>query len=199
MALEIVATPGDANANSFGTLEEAEVYFDSRLHTTVWDAAISTNKKKALVMSARVLNLIGQAYKTLVKAGSATYVDTPYYLTRPTWTGEPATTTQALSWPRTGMYDANGNAIPSNVIPQDLKNAQFELALLLLPADRTLENSIAAQGITSIKAGPVALTFKEMIETRVVPDSVFNLMPSSWFTEPVIEYVSGNSALFGMV
>lgn len=73
------------------------------------------------------------------------------------------------------------------IIPQALKDAQAELAGALGTADTTLDNDVIVQGLKSVKAGSVSLTFKDMIERHVLPDMVWNLMPPSWFTEEVIE------------
>lgn len=68
-------------------------------------------------------------------------------------------------------------------IPQALKDAESELAGQLWLGDRTLDNDVAVQGVTSVRAGSVALTFKDNITPQVIPDAVFNLMPRSWLTD----------------
>ncbi len=188
----IVATPGAANANSFLTEAEADAYFDARLPLNPpWEDA--DDPTAALVMATRVLSALAQPYRYLISSDKPPY----YYRTRRTWTGAPATTTQSLPWPRTGMFDANGNAILSTVIPQALKDATAELAGQLIVADTTLDNAVAVGGIKSVKAGSVAVSFKDMIESKVLPDAVWNLMPPSWFTSEVIE--AGISALFDVL
>lgn len=177
----LVATAGAADANSYLTLAEANAYFETRLSADAWDNA--DDPERALMFATRVLDKMGQPYKYLI------FGDPQYYRTRPQWTGAPTTTTQKLSWPRTGMLDANDNEIADTVIPQDLKDATAELALALLVSDRTLDSDISIQGITSIKAGPVSLSFKDMIASKVMPDYVWSLMPPSWFTDELIEYV----------
>jgi hypothetical protein len=184
----LVADVGAANANSYETLAEANVYFDARIPLKpVWiasgDAAI-----RQLLTATRVLDSLNvpQRVRYRDKDGKI------YYVVARQWTGLPATTTQALAWPRVGMLDRLGRAIPSNVIPQELKDAESELAGQLGKADRTLDNDVAVQGITSVKAGSVAVTFKDSgIETKVLPDAVLNLMPPSWFTEETVEYPGG--------
>lgn len=180
----LVATPGASNANSYLTQAEADAYFETRLHVDAWDDA--DDKERALMMATRVLDRMGLPYKYYVPSAKGVAA---HYRTRPQWTGAVATTTQALAWPRTGMTDRNGNAIASNVVPVELKEATAELAMQLITADRTLDNDVSVQGITSLRAGPVALSFKDMIESKVVPDAVWNLMPPSWFTDELIEYV----------
>ncbi len=189
MAVTLDATVGGANSNSYLTVDEANAYFETRLASSAWEE--SDEQAKALMMATRVLDMMAQPYKQYI-AGAR-----PYYLTRARWTGAPATTTQKLAWPRTGMFDANGNAIASTVIPQALKDATAELAMQLITADRTLDSEVAVQGITSLKVGSISMTFKDFVEGKVIPDAVWNLLPPSWFIGPKVEYVS--SAVFEML
>jgi len=246
--LVIVATPGSAIANSYETLAEAKIYFESRLPLAGWDDADSQNV--LLAMATRVLDMIARPHRKLQRIG-----DTDFYITSRQWTGVPASATQRLAWPRIGMFDANGNpldvpiiansvaspsivttnaphgrttgdsifvvgsnstpslngshavivlspttfSVPVNVtiagttgtmtvIPQALKDAQSELAGQLGTVDTTLDNPVSIGGITSIKAGSVALTFKDQIAAHVLPEAVMNLLPPSWFTDELISY-----------
>ena len=175
------STVGGAASNSYETLAEALLYFETRTPVQAWELA--ADQEVLLMMATRVLNAMARPLKTYVPATST---HAAYFITRSTWTGAPATTTQKLAWPRTGMYDANGNAIASNVIPQDLKDAESELAGALGTVDSTLDNDIIVKGVTSVRAGSVAMTFKEMIETHVIPEFIWSMMPASWFTDEVI-------------
>lgn len=154
MALD--ATVAGPNANSFGTLSEAELYFADRLYVEAWTAATDAQKNSALIMSAGLL------------------------VSNVCWTGSPSTTTQALPFPRTGMVDRNGNEIADDVVPQTLKNVQFEMALSLLKGDRTSESDIESLGLTKLKAGPVELGFSGDAKASVVPAFILSLIPSSW-------------------
>ena len=181
MSVTINATPGAPDANSFLTQEEADAYFAARLPLNPpWSAAVDPSA--ALVMATRVLSAYAQPLKYLVST------EPPfYYRVRRQWTGTPATTTQKLPWPRIGMFDANGNPIPQNVVPDALKEATAELAGQLVASDTTLDNAASAVGLKSVSAGSVSVTFKDMIESRVLPDAVWNLMPPSWFTADLVE------------
>lgn len=185
----IDATVGGANANSYETHAEANAYFDERLPLS--PAWVASGQEAALIMATRTLDALAQPFKTFFPGPP------PYYRVRRCWTGAPASATQRLAWPRVGMFDANGNAIPSTTIPQALKDAEAELAGQLRKADRTLDNDVIVQGITSIKAGSVALSFKDAIIPQVIPDAVYNLMPQSWLTDEV--YQPANVAEFDVV
>lgn len=183
MSVIIVATAGAANANSYGTEEEADLYFESRLPLDPpWDQA--DDPSAALVMATRVLEGFAAARKRAI-----TIDGKRWFVTSRAWTGAISTSTQSLSWPRTGMLDRLGRAIPVDAIPQDLKNAQFELAGQLVLADRTLDNEVTTAGLTSVRAGSVALTFKDMIERQVLPEAVMDLLVPSWLTDEILSSV----------
>jgi hypothetical protein len=193
MAVTLVATPGAANANSYLTLAEATAYFETRLPIPEWDEVDS--QEGMLIMATRLMESMYSPMRKLVR------VQPPgqsYYLIRPTWTGSPASSTQRLAWPRLGMYDRNGNAIASTVIPQELKDATAELAGQLAKGDRTLDSDASIQGLSSIRAGSVSLSFKDAFDaTKVIPDIVFGLLVPSWLTDEIMEFA--NQAEFMVV
>lgn len=193
MAVTINATPADPNANSYATHAEADAYFESRL--PIVPPWIASGEAVALVMATRVLNAGLRPQRTYVPPAAG---HDAYYRVRRTWSGTPTTTTQKLAWPRTGMKDENGNVIDSAIIPNALKEAQAEFAGQLLKADTTLNNDVLVQGITSLRAGPVSLSFKDSgVFAQVIPDAVWELMPSSWFLDEQI--VPAYTAEFNVV
>jgi len=176
MAVTIVATPGAVNANSYLTTAEDDAYQASRLHAGSKPTA--DNQARALVTATR---LIDAHYSWAGESAAIAKGEKIAYA----WTGSPASETQALCWPRTGMYTRNGFVIASGEIPQALKDAVSEFAHQLLVSDRTLDNEVSAQGITSLRAGPVSLSFKDTIEAKVIPDAVHNLLVPSWYTNVI--------------
>jgi hypothetical protein len=160
MALTLVATAGAADANSYATVAEGTAYHEGRLHNTAWEDASPSDRAAALVWATRILE--------------AKYAGA--------WVGWPTYTTQALAHPRRGLVRTNGyDYIPENIVAQEIKNATIELSRLLLAEDRAAESDIQAQGITSLKAGPVFLQFKDDLTKIVVPEQVTTLIPSWWF------------------
>jgi len=158
-------TPGGASADSYASLAEADTYHTNHLYASVWDAASDPQKESGLIMAARLLDAMPRA-----------------------WTGNAVNSTQALGWPRSGMLTRNGFEILQTVIPSPLKNAQSELARQLLAADLTETNAVAAQGIKSLKAGPVALAFKDGLDIdtsllAMIPDAVIALLVPSWLID----------------
>ena len=185
MSVTLVATAGAVDANSYATLAEAQAYYDTRVIVDGWEGA--DDQSVLLMMATRVIDAMLSPRRTFVAPSGNR---SGYYINRPTWSGaRPATNLSRLAWPRSGMFDRNGVAISSLVIPQELKDATAELAGALGTNDSTLDNDVAVQGITSIKAGPVALTFAEgaALIAKVLPESVLDLLVPSWLTEQTIE------------
>ncbi len=127
MAVTVVATVGSASANSFVTLAEADTYMEGKLPSpTTWDAASDDTCNRALVSAARWLSALA-------------------------WLGDRADATQALSWPRSSVVDPtdpDGLEFDTDEIPQALKDAQCELALLMVNAGTTdLAGAHATDGV----------------------------------------------------
>lgn len=179
----LVATANSPNANSFLTLAEGQTYWDTRLQTGMWED--SEDQTMALILATRMLVMMLAPRREFIPPSSG---QDGYFMIYPTWTGLPATATQALPWGRIGMFDINGNAIPTTTIPQELKNATAELAGQMSKADRLIDSDTAVKGLTAVKAGSVALTFKDNVSTlKVLPDVVYNLLVPSWITDVRVE------------
>lgn len=158
--MALIATAGAADANAYLTAAEFATYLTERPQVPASVTAASTaSREAALIMATRMMD----AYQC--------------------FTGAAATSTQALLWPRTGMLTKTGFALDSSVIPQQLKDATAELAIAMLVSDILADSDVAVQGITSISAGPVSLSFKQDIEARGLPTIVTSLLPSSWKCE----------------
>lgn len=82
-------------------------------------------------------------------------------------------------------------------IPLTLKHATAELAGQLIVEDRTLDNDVILQGITSLKAGSVAIGFNKEILQQVIPQSVYDMLPYGWLTDE--GYEPALRALFDVV
>lgn len=196
MASLLVTTPGAADANSYASYVEYQAYAATRL-PAIDDAAsaIQGDAEAALIMAARSLDANFD------------------------WTGAPVDDVQVLCWPRAGMASRTGFPVATTVNPQPLKNAQCELAYQLLGgADLISDNSAAINGVSSVKAGSVAVSFQsvntatresmDMIIRRMgsafnyvsvaIPGEVRRLLVPSWFKQhrillPVIFDVYGGA------
>jgi hypothetical protein len=148
MALD--ATVGGANADSYATTAEFKSYADSIgfLYTSVYsDAVIEIAMRKA-----------------------TQYLDRAY---RGKWKGFRTDRDQALAWPRsssqdlpvnyltpsftTGVIDEDGYEIPSNTIPKQVKQAEYEATILSLQGSDLLPNYPRGNAVKrkKVKAGPV--------------------------------------------
>jgi hypothetical protein len=86
-----------------------------------------------------------------------------------------------LQWPRSGMIDLDDTGtVDSDTIPQRLKEITAEYARQLLVSNRTADSDVETQGITSLSAGPISLSFKDSIRAKVVPDAVVQMIPTEW-------------------
>ncbi len=184
MPITLIKTAGAANANTFADLVDSDAYFDTR--SPLDPAWVSSGSERYMTGATRVLDTMSVARKVLYRDKRYGGAGRPYYVTTRAWTGAPASDTQALAWPRTGMKDRLGRDIADDVIPAELVEATCELAGQLKLGDRTLDSDVKVQGITSVKAGSVAVTFKDAIDAQVIPDAVLNLLPPSWFTDELV-------------
>lgn len=178
------STVGGANSNSYLTVEEADAYWEAHLYADAWN---DTDKEAAVIWATRVMD--------------ASFV----------WTGQAATATQALGWPREGMYTRNGFPIANDVIPVDLKNATAELAGQLAASNLTETNEAARAGLTKLKVGPVELGWTDRAASSIallnaqlkaklpefqyamIPDAVRALIPPSWYERVLL---ISNSIIF---
>lgn len=153
----LVVTPGAANANAYVSLAVADQYHADRPASgTTWEDATSDEKNAAILFATEQLDML--------------YA----------WTGYVVNSTQALLWPRVGMWYPSRYTVPSDIIPIQLQRATAEFARQLLAADRTADSDVETQGISSLSVGPVSLSFKSTVKAKVIPDAVFNLLPRDW-------------------
>ena len=159
MTLTLTATASAADANVFCTLAEAEAYAETLVFPGSWSTATTAQKQAALVQAARLLNTLS-------------------------WKGVRNSSTQAMAWPRCGepcpvrfvgltvegtgyLYDQDGYVVPTDVVPQCVKDANAEFALRLLAKDRAADKSYSI-AVGSIKTPDKARS--------LVPPSVYDLI-----------------------
>lgn len=153
MAVVVNATVGDPAANSFATLLEGDVYHEAHPTPEAWDDATADEQARALVTATRMIvqKLSGR------------------------WRGYAATETQALPFPRFGVYTRNDYPMPTNIVPEDLKVATIELARLLLEGNAGV--TAGADTLKQLKAGPVELVFRDDVPvTSGFPDAVYDMI-----------------------
>lgn len=133
--VELAYAPKGADSNSYLSLDEAEVYFSTRLNSSVWNLIEDTDTKKmALIAACRRME------------SELDYV------------GEATTTTQALKLPRAYMYNRNRTAyLDKDVIAQVFKDAQCEQAAAELASDLNATSSI--RGISDVQVSTIWVRF----------------------------------------
>lgn len=155
MALD--TTVGGSATNSYLTLVEFNEYLTNHVSGAAALAMTDGQKEAALITGTRLIDVM--------------------FL----WNGAAASETQRRAFPRTGLLTRNGFALPSDIHPIELKEATAELSRLLLLSDTTAPSSVSVQGLTQVTAGPVTLKFKDLIELKIIPESVWILIPRSWY------------------
>ncbi len=164
MALTLTVESGESktDSNTYISLDNANSYMEARIGTDAWDGASDTDKQAALVQSARILDR---------------YVE---------WRGVKTDDTQAMQWPRQYVpdpeyrtvdaldfyIDAGDYFIPSDAVPQRIKDAQCELALHLLSQDSQTVPDTAGYSQIDVE-GAVSLSVDKADRTDVIPRHVW--------------------------
>lgn len=150
MALD--ATVGGVSANSYVTLDEADLYFEDRVYASDWVSF--TDTEQVLITSSQMLD---------------------WYIN---WKGTKTAQTQNLKWPRTGALRPDGTEVDDDVIPPEVKVATYELALSSLTEDRTLEDPLA--GINYLKVASLAIKASgagvDSTTKKVIPEKVYKIL-----------------------
>lgn len=149
----LVTTIGAADANSYASVDEAQLYIDSHFLPAAvvakWNSATTPQKEATLIRAAQLLDR---------------HVE---------WLGCIHTDTQALSWPRAFAVDRYGRCIETTVIPGFLKEFQIETALWVL--DQAGIVPLTENGeFDSIRVGALEIDFNEGGANRrsILPESV---------------------------
>ena len=137
--------------NSYVDMSDAVTYHEGRLHNDAWLNAGTTTREAALKWATRLLDAMS-------------------------WQGEKTATSQVLKWPRTYVYNDNGDQLDTSTIPQFLIDATCEYALQLIKGDR--ESDTDTQGIMEVKAGEVEIVFDKNDRASKTPASVYRLINS---------------------
>jgi len=135
-----------ANANSYVTVAEANAYF-ALVNNAVWDPLDPTDQKVPYLILA--VKFMQQRYRLR-------------------WQGYRTNVSQKLDWPRTLVAKPDvGSGYGSypvyygiNDIPQEVKDAQCELAVRIANGD--LNPDISPEDVAdTIKVGPISVTYSK--------------------------------------
>ncbi len=126
----------------YQSVAEIDVYADAAIgdDADAWRAADEDTKARAGVTATRTLD-------------------------RQSWQGEKTDESQELAFPRTGLTDADGNAVASDTVPDQVLQANSELALALI-GGQPVQNDPASNGLTrKLKAGSAEIEYFRAITT----------------------------------
>lgn len=148
--MSLDATVGGVSANSYITRAAADAYHAARLQNAAWTAALDASKDAALQWATRILD-------------------------RQPWCGSnKANLTQALRWPRYGVYDLDAMYVASDIIPAFLVEATAELAFLLVQADRTAD--AGTEGFSKIKVGEIELEINSLDRRKALTPAIAEII-----------------------
>lgn len=137
--------------SSYVTRAEADSYFGARLNSGSW--ASCTTPDAALSSS---FNRLNQEY----------------------FIGYPTNFTQTGSFPRVGLFDRNGYWISPSIVPQDVKDAQCELALSMIDGSYIFTADTSNIKYDSVAVGPINVNFNNptLESAGALPDLVVRLL-----------------------
>lgn len=124
MALTVENGNGLTNAESYLAEADADTYHTNHSGSTDWSGATTARKEQALRKATQ-------------------YLDGIYRLD---WRGYRKTRDQALAWPRSDVFDQDGYLVDSASLPQALKDATAEAALLDITETDGLAPKVATPG-----------------------------------------------------
>jgi hypothetical protein len=105
--MALISTPGATNANSYTSVDFADVYLlQERVGASDWQAVSPGQKEAALIQATRVLE-------------------------KESYLGGKTDTAQALKFPRVNIFDEDGDEYSSTTVPADVQRACCELAFAL--------------------------------------------------------------------
>lgn len=162
MACTIDDTVGGLASNSYVSIADSDAYIDTRMAgptgNDAWVFAIAEDKCRALQTATRFLDH---------------WVE---------WDGVASSYQQRLAWPRWGLLTITGDTIQPDEIPDEIKYAATELALILIAEDVAAQQDQEKSGLTGLSVGSVSLQFARpgagglSTSDRVLPPHVFGLI-----------------------
>lgn len=124
---------GLPDANSYVDLNDAQQWIDLQLNYAAWDALSSDQMSQWLILA-------------------SSFLDT-YFI----WNGYKEYAASGLRWPRTGVYDQDGNPVAADSVPLAVSRATAEMGVFLMRGERT--GDPAMSGIRELKVDVIDLKF----------------------------------------
>ena len=169
MAATINATIKGENANSYVTLSEANDYFDTSPDSSTWTNKTDDQKKRSLISATR-------------------WIDTLVFY------GDRCDDGQALKFPRNN-YQVDGVELSCDLIPQNIKYAQFELARALANDTDAMTGNVGTNGnIAEAKLGDLAVKYNTSSQGTGSVNNVLDVYP--WLQSYLGAYMLGGAGTF---
>ena len=147
------ATVKGTASNSYITVARGnQLLTDTRLNVTGWNSASDDDKARAVIYGTYLLDNVFM------------------------WHGTPRTIEQKLDWPRSGVYDNNGDDFDYDTIPEPLERAVAEMALQLLSRDRMSDPSLLGLGFSEAKVGSISVKVSEEMKVSLIPDYITTVL-----------------------
>ena len=171
MAATINATVKGENANSYVTLTEANSYFETVPDSTTWDDKTVDQKNRALIAATR-------------------WIDSFVYY------GDRCDDGQALKFPRNN-YQVDGVELSCDLIPQNIKYAQYELARALANDTDAITGTSGKEGnIEEAKLGDLEVKFNIASQGTGSINNILDVYP--WLQSYLGAYMLGGAGAFQM-
>lgn len=129
-------------ANSYVEVSFADDYLSIKSDSATWEALSTLNKQKYLMWATRLLDQRAKFPNTVL-----------------------TDTDQPLRWPRQGAYDRDGDPLPDDIIPDQIKEASVEIAFnLFITGIDPSENAQTGSGsITKLKVAVIEINYNGAI------------------------------------
>lgn len=109
---------------------------------------------------AGIIGPSGDAWRALLdNEKSRSLVSARYYLDRQAWQGSRTDPAQALDWPREDVVYADSTPVPSDSVPVEVIDAEYELAVMLVADASTYTAADSGTNTKMLKAGPLEIEY----------------------------------------
>ena len=151
------------NVSIYGSLEEADEYFQNRLHETAWTEATPANHQKALVAARSIIDALN--YKGVKHSVYTLYGPAPETSEISPDDIRTAEASQPLEFPRGS----------DTAVPEAIRVAQYEIAYSLLDG-KDPELELENLAINAMSYGAVKTNYER---SQLPIEHIVNLVPSS--------------------
>jgi hypothetical protein len=171
VAATITATLSSASANSYVTLTEANLYFETVPDSTTWDNKSNDQKTRALIAATR-------------------WIDSFVYF------GDRCDQGQALKFPRNN-YQVDDVELACTTIPNNIKYAQYELARALANDTDAITGNVGTNGnIAEAKLGDLEVKYNTASQGAGPVNNIMDVYP--WLQSYLGSYMIGGAGSFQM-